>query len=272
MSFPGMHGVTAAGGGGDPLDYGDDLIAFWESETNVNDTGGEVDDWTDQGDDALVLSQISGNTGPDLESNTQNGFDGISFEEFVLAEPINKKLRSTDSELDNIFFDAGTKTISFAARWDRTQDQTFGLDSIICSKGYAFGKNEGWVLWIRPTGNIQFRQYMTNGNFWAVEASGFYSVDDLVLGSLTYSGGNTSGSGSFRLWNGSSFVTTGTVTTASGSSTKFNDASDDFIVGNMHDPADTSDNAPFEGPIFGLWITKPSQISLDDQYMQRWVP
>lgn len=271
MAFPALHGVTAASTGGDPLDY-DNLVAFWESETNVNDTSGEVDDWTDQGDDAIELAQVGSESLPDLETNTQNGFDGISFEEFAPSEPIDKKLGSSASELDNIFFGSGSKSIAFAARWDRTQDQTFGLDSTICSKGYAFGNNIGWVLWVRPTGTIQFRHYMTNGNFWSIEASGFYSVNDLVLGSITYSGGNSSSSGSFRLWNGSTFVDTGTITTASGSSTKSNDGSDDFIVGNIHDTTNLSDNAPFEGPIFGLWITKPSQISLDDTYLQRWVP
>jgi len=270
MPFPGQLGSVAAAGGGTPLNYSN-LVAFWESETSVADTGGEVDTWTDQ-KSSIVLSQLGVQPGPELESNTQNGFDGISFEETTAPDPINRKIGSSAGALDDFFFGSGTKAISFAARWDRTADFTFNLPSTIASKRYSFGLDEGWVLRLSPDGTILFRHYMSNGAFWLLEASGFFSVDDLVLGSIRYDGGNTSNSGTFRLWNGSSFVETGTVTTASGSSTKASDAAGDFVVGNIYDPLDLTDNSPYQGPVFAVWMTSPFQISLDDQYLQRYVP
>lgn len=272
MPFPAMDGAVAAAGGGSPLDYSN-LVAFWESETGVTESSGEVTEWTDQSANAIDLT-VPGSNGssPDLESNSQNGFDGISFEEFIEAEPINKKLFSADSALDNIFHGSGFKTIAFAGRWDRTADFNFNLPSVICSKGVAFGGiKDGWVLRIEPNGSLVFRHFMTNGSFWECRASGFFTVGDLVLGSITYDGGNSSGSGSFRLWNGSNFVETGTVSTAS-SSTKKDDSSKDFILGNMRDDSRPVDNSPFEGPLFSIWITKPSQLSLDNQYQQRYIP
>jgi len=270
MSFPGLQGSVAAAAGGTPLDY-TNLVAFWESETNVNDTAGEVDDWTDQSSNAIVLAQVGAEPGPELESNTQNGFDGLSFEETTEPDPIDRKLTSGAAVLDDLFFGSGAQTISFAARLDRATDFTFGLSNTICSKRFSFGLNQGWRLTILSDGTIDFRHFMTNQSKWQIQASGFYSPGDLVLGSITYDGGNSSGSGSFRLWNGATFVDTGTVTTAT-SSTKATDAAGDFVVGNIYDPARLNDNSPFQGPIFALWITDTAQNSIDDEYLQRWVP
>lgn len=271
---PILLGAAAAAGsaGQSPLDYSN-LVAFWESETNVVDTAGEVDTWTDDSSAAIQLAQLGSEPGPLLESNTQNGFDGINFEETTAPDPIDRKLGSADSDLDDLFapIENSLTAISFAGRLDRLQAQSFPIGSTICSKRYSFGRNEGWQLLVQTDGTIEFQHYRTDGTFWSIEASGFYSIGDLVLGSIRYSGGNSSTSGKFRLWNGSSFVETGTVTTATGS-TRDSDAAGDFVVGNIYDPTDTSDNQPFQGPLFGLWITKPHQISLDDAYMQRWIP
>lgn len=273
MAFPALHGSVAAAGDGTPLEYGAALQAFWESETSVTGSS-PVTSWVDQTSNAYDLVQIGANTGAVLESNTQNGFDGINFEETVLADPISRKLGNNDAGLDNFFSGANTKGIHFAGRWDRTTDQNgFNLRSIIASKLYSFGNSEGWVLEIEIDGSLNFRHFMTNGSSWQIRAAGFYSVGDLVLGSVSYNGGNTSGSGSFRLYNNSTgqFVDTGTVSTASGS-TKDDDSAGTLVVGNMHDAGNFNDNSPFQGPLFGLWMTNPFSNSLDDGYMQRWIP
>ncbi len=275
MPFPAFQGIIGASGGGTPLDYGSSLLAFWESENNVVDSSGEVTSWTDLSDEAYALTRTGNQEGPELEADTQNGFDGINFEETVQADPIDRKLSSDDSDLDNIFFGTGTKGLHFAARWDRTTDHNgFNLRSIIASKLYSFtNNNDGWRLEITTDGDLRFNHFFDDGSSWEIEAAGFYSVGDLVLGSVSYSGGNTSSSGTFRLYNNSTgqFVDTGTVTTSSGTD-KSNDGAGEFVVGNMHTTTAFGDNSPFQGPIFGLWITKPFTRSLDDRYMQRWIP
>lgn len=275
MTFPGLQGAVAAAGDGTPIDYGSSLQAFWESETNVTDSSGTVTSWVDQTDNAYDLVEIGHDTGAELEADTQNGFDGINFEETVQSDPISRKLGTDDSGLDNFFFGSNTKGIHFAGRWDRTEDHNgFNLRSIIASKLYSFSNvTQGWVLEITTDGTLRFRHFFENGDPWEIEASSFYSVDDLVLGSVSYSGGNTSGSGSFRLYNNSTgqFVDTGTVTTSSGT-TKDDDSAGVFTVGNMHTTTNFNDNSPFEGPLFGLWMTNPFTNSLDDSYMQRWIP
>lgn len=71
---------------------------------------------------------------------------------------------------------------------------------MIATRGVVFDSIKlGWELSITSVGTIIFRQKMADGSTWKIEASGFYIVGDLVLGSTKYSGGNTSLSGEFRL-------------------------------------------------------------------------
>ena len=112
---------------------------------------------------------------------------------------------------------------------------------------------------------------MADGSEWQVQANGYYNVGDLVLGSVYYSGGNSTSSGAFRLYNGSSFIDTGTITRAT-SSSKTNDSSRDLIIGNIRKDDNADINAPFEGSLFGVWFTKEFTNSLDDGFFSRWIP
>jgi hypothetical protein len=250
-----------------PLDY-NDLIAFLDGEQDVAHSSNEVSSWTDQ-HASLAFTVPSGQRAPLRLPSTQNGLDGVSFEEADSgAGAIRRKLQSANSVFDNFFSGSGNKIISFAARLDDLVN-SFSTNNTIVSKG--FSDSNGWRLNIQADGTIQFNHRRSDGSTWTLSASGFYNEGDLVLGSLTYNGGNSSGSGSFRLYNGSTFITTGSVTVGavSGIGTE---STKNLIVGNVLDTADANINAPFGGPILGLWMTKPGSRVFDDNYMGQWIP
>lgn len=259
----------AATDGLTPLVY-ENLTAFLDAETDVTESSNVVSQWDGQSANAIAFTVPSGHIGPDFESSSQNSLPGLSFEDPGSGnDRLRRKLSTGDNDLDNIWFGSGNKSLAFAGRWDRTTDQSgFNTASTIASKGIEH--NQGWTLQIKPNGTLEFIHYMTNGSRFILAANGFYSASDLVLGYVRYSGGNSNGSASFRLFNGSDFVTVGTVTTAS-SSSKQSDASRDFVVGNTLKEGDTNINAPFEGPLFGLWVTRPANNAVDESYLARWI-
>ncbi len=264
--IPALLPIVAAGGGGTPLDYGDDLVMFLDAENGVTESSNNVSQWTDQGDDAFDFDRPGGDDSPQFESSSQNGLPGINFESFGSSD-LARRLNNADSGLDNLFGGAGDKTLAFAARADALVDPVFSAEGALAEKG--FRNENGWLLLMKSDGSLEFRHKRSDGTFWQISAGGFYSAGDLVLGTLTYNGGNLSGSGSFRLWNGSTFVTTGTVTTGT-SSTRGNDGPEDFVVGNQ-EGSGSGFNAPFQGPVFAMWATKPAISTFDEGYMARWV-
>lgn len=279
MTFLQTSGILAGEGAGGltPLDYGD-LSWFFDAENGVTESSNVVSSWTDDGPTGASLTVPSGHIGPDFESVSQNGLPGLSFEDPGSgSNRLRRKLSSSDNAFDNHFFAPPTKSLAFAARLDQASDpQGFGTENTIASKGSRH--NQGWALHILEDGTIEFFHYMDNGSRFRIQASGFYegsgfpSFPKLVLGHLNYDGTNTSSSASFRLYNGSSFVTVGSITTASGSSTKQSDASRDLVIGNVLDDTSNNINAPFEGAIFGVWATKPEDNAIDESYLERWIP
>lgn len=272
MSFPALHGMTAASGGTTPLDYGANLVEYWDSDEGVTDSGGVVSNWEGRSSSAFDLTVPSSNTGPDVVSNDQNGFDTILFEDKTTGgDRLRRKLSSSNSAFDNLFSNSGSQGIAFAARLDASTGG-FNTNNTIVSKG--INHREGWTLEVLTSGTMRFRHYMDDESQYQINASGFFSggsFPKLILGSVRYSGGNTSGSATLRLYNGSSFVETGTVTTAS-SSTLVDDSARDLVVGNILNDSNNNLNAPFEGVIMGVWITDPFTSSVDDEYLLRWVP
>lgn len=272
MSILGTFGSIGGGAANlTPLNYAN-LLTFIDLENGVTTSSGDITEIVGQAPSDFTYTVPSGHIGPEFEASSQNGLPGMSHEDDVAtgSDRLRRKLSSNDSGLDDIWFGSGTQSIAFAGRWDATADGLgFNLNSIIASKGSFF--NRGWNLEIQSNGTIRFRHWMTNGSTFQIAANAFYSVDDLVLGYLTYDGGNASNSASFRLYNQTSFVTTGTVTTAT-SSTKSSDASDELVIGNHLDPNNSDINSPFQGSLFGLWITDPANNSIDESYFSRWIP
>lgn len=265
--IPGLLPVMGAGGGGTPLDYGDDLLFFLDAENGVTRSGTNVSQWTDQSSNAYDFNVPSGDNDPQFESSSQNGLPGINFES-TTGSNIDRRVSYTDIDLNNLFSGAGNKSLAFACRADAFVDPTFGVEGTIIEKG--FRDDNGWLLHIKSDGSLQFRHKRTDGSFWQISADGFYSTGDLVLGYLIYNGANLSNSGTFFLHNGTTFVETGNVTTGT-SSTRGNDSPAPLIVGNQEE-ASPGFNAPFQGPIFALWATNPAITTFDQGYLARWIP
>lgn len=254
-----------------PLDYGDDLIFFLDAENGVTESAGAVSLWTGQGPDAIEFEKPGSDTNPFFLSSEVNGLPAIDFSETAPGTGLDRRLRSADSLLDNIFSGPGNKSIAFAARVDAFEDTNFGVNSFIMDKATTArgATRQGWRIRFKDDGSLTFRHYRANGSFWELTADGFYSAGDLVLGTLVYDGGNTSSSGAFTLFNGSSFVTTGTVATGS-SSTIGDDSDGNLNVGNQEGPTNGF-NSPFQGVIMALWATSSGSTSLDQGYLSRWV-
>lgn len=256
-----------------PLDYGSNLRQFLDAGSGVTPSSdlSEVTSWVDR-DTADSLTVPSGGRSPILRTSIQNSLPGIVFEE---DPPVNgalgRKLAVDPSAADNYFGQGDVASIGFAARLDRATDSRFGINNTIISKGYR--DRGGWQLFIDQFGTMKFQHRRSNESTWEMVASGFYNVGDLVLGYITYDGGNSSNSGEMRLYNNSSasFVTAGTVNagTASGIGTEQNDK---MVVGNILDPNNADINACFQGPIFAVWLTRPALTYVDEPYLARWIP
>lgn len=263
-----------AGGAGiaSPLDYNPDLRLFLDSETDVATSGVNVTQWDDADPDnpTQAFDVPGGARSPVVLAGTQAGFDGIDFKQPIGEAFLNRKLSASASSVDNWFANPGFNSISFAARWDRATDSNFGTNSTLCEKGYRV--SGGWHLFISPAGSLTFQQRRSNGSTWTLRASGFYDVGDLVLGYVRYNGGNGTGDGSFRLYDKDqdAFITVGTATvgTASGIGS---DTVDELIIGNIRDPANNDANAPFEGPLFGLWFVVDDRNYGDEGYLRRYI-
>lgn len=267
LTTPSSGGGGGGGGGGSgtPLSYGS-LVEFLDAENGVTGTT-SITQWTGQGSN-IQFTVPSGQSSPELLSGTQNGLPGVNFAEFVGSGSLRRKLESPSAVFDNFFAGEGVKSIAFAARIDDIVN-TFSTANVIASKGFI--DSLGWQLEILSDGTIRFRHKRSDNTAWQIQSNGFYSQGDLVLGYLTYDGGNTSGSGSFRLYNGSDFITTGSVVTGTASGIG-SDSSKNMIVGNILDTGNNNNNAAFGGPIFGLWLTKPANNIFDEGYMGRWIP
>jgi hypothetical protein len=262
---------------GTPLDYAGDLRLFLDAENDVfEDSAGldpaeDTDDilrWDDQ-DTSAAFTIPGGGAAPVFRSNAQNSRPGVDFSEDPDTNgSLAQKLAAAASVVDN-HFASGAATIAFACRWDKATDSRFNTRSTIASKGYDL--SGGWKLDIDQFGTLRFQQRRSDNTTWLIQAPGFYAPNDVVLGTLTYDGGNTSGSGSFRLYDGVEFVTTGSVTTgtASGLGT---DTDDQLVIGNIRDPNNADVNAPFEGTVLSLWFTRPGTSIFDEGYMARWIP
>lgn len=254
-----------------PLDY-DTLKIFADAEEDVSTSGTDVTSWTDQADSSAFTVPANG-TSPKFESSVVNGLPGINFQQptGVGNGFLSKKLSANANVVDNFFGGSGNKAIAFAGKLNRLTDNVFDTRSTIISKG--FNNGTGWSLSIDSSGSIEFQHKRGSGSSsWKIKASGFYKVGHLVLGYVRYSGGNTTGSGIFRLYNNNTqeFVTVGSVTTGSGS-TRGLDASYPLVLGNIIDPTNPDNNAPFEGPLFGVWMTKAADVTFDESYMARWL-
>ncbi len=254
-----------------PTDYGSDLLAFWSAESGLGRSGSNVTTWRDQ-EGNTNLTRPSDDEFPVFVSNAANGLPGVNFEE---ASPsnIDRKLISFNNRYDNIFNGSGNKTIGFAARLNRLVDTTFGQRSVLISKG--FPNLLGWEISVLNNGSIRFQRQRTSLPNFQIIVPGFYSSSSrrLVLGTLTYNGGNSSSSGQFRLWDGNQFVDRGSITT--GGSSTVNDASAPLTMGNVESTTQTTsgqrNNAPWQGPIMAVWITRPGASEFDDAYLMRWV-
>lgn len=254
---------------GTPLDYGDDLRLFLDAENGVATSGVDVTSWTDQ-DNSDVFTVPGGDQGPEFEASSQNGLPGLNFKQPIGETFLDRKLLDPANSVDE-HFSSGSAAIGFAAKLDRITDSTFNTSNNLLSKGHLVGTKRGYDISIDFQGSFRFRQRRADGSVWQIRAAGFYNAGDLVLGYVTYNGGNTSGSGALRLYDGSNFVNAGTVTV--GNSSQIGDeSSDDLIIGNLKDPSNASFNAPFEGPIFGIWFTRPANTLFDEGYLSRWIP
>ena len=254
-----------------PLDYEPDLRMFLDAENGITLSGDDVTSWEEQ-DTNNSFTVPGGGRSPEFESNIQNGLPGVNFQQPIGETFLNRKLAASASFVDNHFgTGSGQKTIAFAAKLNRLTDSVFGTSNTIAEKGYRL--SGGWRLVIAPDGTIRFDQRRSNGSTWSIAVNGFYSVGSLVLGYLSYNGGNSTGSGFFRLYDAGSdsFITAGSVTkgTASGIGT---DTFDQMVIGNTRDPDNADTNQPFQGPIFGLWMTRPAATVFDENYLRRWIP
>lgn len=257
------------GGAGTPLSYGTNLKMFLDAENGVTTSPGtDVTNWVDQ-EASIDFDVPSGGRVPDFEATAQNGLPGVNFQQPIGQSFLNRKLTNNASALDDFFSGAGDKSIAFAGKLNRLTDTTFGTRNTIISKGFLL--SNGWQLTINASGTIVFEQKRSNGSIWAISSAGFYSVGDLVLGYVIYDGGNLSNSGSLRLYDGANFVTVGSVSVGTTSGIG-SDAADEMVIGNIRNPAQANVNAPFEGPLFGIWMTSPAANSFDEGYMGRWIP
>ncbi len=264
--------VAEDGGGqalvGTPLDYGSSLRFFLDAENDAVTSGSDVTSWTDQ-DTGIVFDTPAGARNPVFDAATQNGLPGVNFQQPVGETFLNRKITAAASVVDNFFSGSGDKTLAFAARLNRLTDTSFDTFNSLAEKGFRQGT--GWRFSVSPNGTVAFEHHRANGSIWSIRSNGFYSVGDLVLGSVTYDGGNTSGSGTMRLYNQSDFIDVGVVTNGTSSSIA-SDGAEDMIIGNTRDPNNAQTNTPFEGPIFGIWMTNPGSTIFDDSYMSRWIP
>lgn len=268
-----MAQQSAGQAAGTPLDYEDRLRLFLDAEQNVLTSGVSVTSWTDDDpDNSNVFDAPSGARSPEFEASSQNGLPGVNFQQPIGQTFLNRKITANASALDNFFSGSGIKSLAFAAKLNRLTDTVFGTDNTLISKGFRFpASSGGWHLIVKPSGTLTFSQRRSDGSSWSISVSGFYSVGDLVLGYLTYDGGNTVNSGQFRLFNGSDFVTLGNISTGTTSGIGV-DTADVMTIGNVFNPSDGNTNAPWEGPIFGIWMTREANNAFDESYMQRWIP
>lgn len=259
---------TAGGGiAGTPADYGANLVEWLDAETGVVTSGSDVTSWT--GSEGNVFAVPAGQRSPTFIASSQNGLPGLLFEDAISGSGIlRRKLSSGAALFDNFFAGSGAKSIAFAGRVDDLTN-SFTTLQVIASKG--FNDSNGWKLFLETDGTLTFSHRRSNGSVWSVSASGFYNDGDLVLGYLNYDGGNTSGSGSFRLYNQTEFVTTGAVSTGSATGIGSDDTTD-LIIGNVVDINNNNTNQPFGGPLFGVWFTDVASNAFDESYMARWIP
>ena len=254
-----------------PLDYGT-LKIFADAENGVVTSSDDVTSWTDEAASEAFTVPANG-ASPKFESSVVNGLPGINFQQptGVGNGFLSRKLSANANVVDNFFGGSGNKAIAFAGKLNRLTDNVFNTRSTIISKG--FNNGTGWSLSIDANGSMEFQhKFGTSGSSaWKIKASGFYKVNDLVLGYIRYSGGNSTGSGILRLYNNNSgeFVTVGSVTTASGS--RGSDSSFPLVLGSIIDPTNGNNHAPFEGPLFGVWMTKAADVTFDEDYMSRWL-
>jgi hypothetical protein len=251
---------------GEPGDYSN-LVAWFDADAaNVTESSGDVTQWDDVGPSTVALTVPSAQTSPFWSSSVQNSLPGMTFQE--TGGDIKRKLQSASSIFDNFFSGSGNKSIAFAGRMDDLVN-SFTTTNTIASKGFT--DSNGWRLRVLANGTMSFSHRRSDGTTWDISAAGFFSEGDLIFGSITYNGGNTSGSGSFRLYNNSTeeFVTAGAVTTGTSGSIG-TDATRNLIVGNILDTGSPTNNAPFGGPLFGLWFVKPASTFYDEGYMARW--
>ena len=262
----------ASQGLGTPLDYGNDLRLFLDAENDVITSGENVTSWEDQ-DTGNLFTVPGGGRSPVFEAVSQNGLPGINFQQPVGESFLDRKIAAAASFVDDFWGDgSGDKSIAFAGRLNRLTDSVFGTSSVIASKGYRDAG--GWELRIQPiggSGTLRFLQRRSDGSTWQISVNGFYDVGDLVLGYLTYDGGNTSSSGEFRIYNGTNFVNAGSISTGSSSGIG-QDTPQQLVIGNVRDPDNSSTNQPFEGPLFAVWMTRPAANQFDESYLTRWIP
>lgn len=259
--------TTGGGSTSTPLDYAD-LVMFLDAENGV--TGNpDVTQWEDQSPAAINFTIPAGQLAPQFSASTQNGLPGIDFSEFPAdSGVIDRKLSSADSAFDNFFTTPGAQSIAFAGRIDDLVNK-FSTNNCLISKG--FQDTNGWQLHIDTSGSLIFQHKRTDGTVWSLTASGFYSQGDLVLGSMRYTGGNTSSAGFFEIYNGSDFVVTGSISTGTAGGTG-QESTSDLIIGNVVDQGTPLQNQPFGGPIFGIWMVVPDNRIFDNSYLARWIP
>lgn len=262
-----VGGGQTGGAVGVPGDYGANLIEFLDAEVGVALSTLDVISWI--GASGRIYDPPGGQRAPLFLAATQNALPGVSFlEDIGTTGSLRRKLFDQGNQFDNFFSGSGRKSLAFAARLDDIAN-SFGTAGVIASKG--FEDTNGWRLRVTTSGTLEFAHRRSNGSVWQISASGFYNEGDLVLGYINYDGGNTSNSGFFRLYNQTQFVTTGSISVGSASGVGL-DATSDLLIGNLLDNANDNSNAPFGGPIFGFWMTKPGVNTFDESYMSRWIP
>ncbi|MGI9494013.1 MAG: hypothetical protein ACR2QF_16595 [Geminicoccaceae bacterium] len=256
---------------GTPLDYGGPLRQFLDAENRITLSGVDVLEWGDNDPDnvSTVFDVPGGARSPEFEAVSQNGLPGVNFQQPVGQTFLNRKLTASASAVDDWWARTGTQSLAFAGKLNRLTDTTFNTRNTIAEKGYR--QSGGWQLTIDSSGTLAFEQRRSDNSVWKMEVPGFYSVGDLVLGYMNYDGGNTTGSGFFRIFDGSDFITAGTISpgAVSGIGT---DTLDEMTIGNSLDPLNANFNAPFEGPLFGLWMTTEAVNTFDEGYLSRWIP
>lgn len=269
-----------------PLDYDPDLKLFLDSEENVVLSGSNVISWGDDDPQnaTTVFDVPTGGLSPVNVADASNGFPGIDFQE---SPPVNgflgRKLTASASNIDDFWARTGSQSMSFAAKWVKQTDTRFSTSSTLISKGFNAPQTSppgrGWRLRIRPTsgsstlGDLVFEAGRSDGSSWTLTALGFFTVGDLVLGSVTYDGSNTSGGGFFRLYDKTqdAFVNVGSATLGTTNALGL-DTSDECVIGNVRDPANSDVNAPFEGQIMSLWAVEGANNFGDDLYLRRYIP